>query len=81
MNMHPYAIAIHGGAGTISSSSLPSEKAAAYRQGLADAIIAGENVSKKMARHSMRWKRQSACLRIALLECRTGFGVHEHRKK
>jgi beta-aspartyl-peptidase (threonine type) len=45
--MNPYAIAVHGGAGTILCSSMTPEKEAAYKQGLTDAILAGEAVLKK----------------------------------
>src|SRR5580698_4118295 len=45
--MNPYAIAVHGGAGTILRSSMTPEKEAAYKQGLTDAILAGEAVLKK----------------------------------
>jgi beta-aspartyl-peptidase (threonine type) len=48
--MNPYAIAVHGGAGTILRSSMTPEKEAAYKQGLLDAIMAGEAVLKKKAR-------------------------------
>ena len=42
--MNSYGIAIHGGAGTISRSLLTPEKEKAYRQGLSDALTAGENI-------------------------------------
>jgi len=42
--MNTYGIAIHGGAGTITRSLLTSEKEKAYRQGLSDALAAGENI-------------------------------------
>jgi L-asparaginase / beta-aspartyl-peptidase len=45
--MNPYAIAIHGGAGTILKSTMTPEKEAAYKKGLSDAIIAGEAILKK----------------------------------
>jgi len=45
--MNPYAIAVHGGAGTILRSTMTPEKEAAYTQGLTDAIMAGEAVLKK----------------------------------
>ena len=48
--MNPYAIAIHGGAGTILQSSMTPEKEAAYKKGLSDAIAAGEAVLKKGGR-------------------------------
>jgi L-asparaginase / beta-aspartyl-peptidase len=44
--MNKYAIAIHGGAGTILRSTMTKEKEAAYKKGLEDAIIAGENILK-----------------------------------
>jgi L-asparaginase / beta-aspartyl-peptidase len=44
--MSQYAIAIHGGAGTILRSTMTKEKEAAYKKGLEDAIIAGENILK-----------------------------------
>lgn len=48
--MNPYAIAIHGGAGTILKSTMTAEKEAAYKKGLSDAITAGETVLKKGGR-------------------------------
>lgn len=45
--MNPYTIAVHGGAGTILRSTMTAEKEAAYKQGLTDAIMAGEAVLKK----------------------------------
>jgi beta-aspartyl-peptidase (threonine type) len=42
--MTKYAIAIHGGAGTILRSSMTLEKEHAYRKGLEDAILAGEKI-------------------------------------
>jgi len=42
--MTNYAIAIHGGAGTIIKSSMTDEKEALYRQGLSEAIEAGEKI-------------------------------------
>ncbi|MES2567255.1 MAG: isoaspartyl peptidase/L-asparaginase [Bacteroidota bacterium] len=44
--MHNYSIAIHGGAGTILQSSMTSEKELAYKNGLTDAIEAGESILK-----------------------------------
>ena len=44
--MSNYAIAIHGGAGTILRSTMTPEKEAEYKQALADAINAGETVLK-----------------------------------
>ena len=44
--MSNYAIAIHGGAGTILRSTMTPEKEAEYKQALADAINAGEAVLK-----------------------------------
>jgi len=44
--MNPYAIAIHGGAGTILRSTMTPEKELAYTQGLKDAILAGEAILK-----------------------------------
>src|ERR1700751_4673756 len=44
--MNQYAIAIHGGAGTILRSTMTKEKETAYKKGLEDAIIAGENILK-----------------------------------
>ena len=49
-NMNPYAIAVHGGAGTILKSAMTAEKEAAYKKGLSDAIVAGETVLKKGGR-------------------------------
>ncbi len=45
--MNQYAIAVHGGAGTILRSTMTPEKEEAYRKGLSDAIAAGEAVLKK----------------------------------
>jgi L-asparaginase / beta-aspartyl-peptidase len=42
--MTTYAIAIHGGAGTIVKSSMTDEKEANYRKGLTEAIEAGEKI-------------------------------------
>ncbi len=44
--MKQYAIAIHGGAGTILRSVMTAEKETAYKKGLEDAIIAGETILK-----------------------------------
>jgi beta-aspartyl-peptidase (threonine type) len=44
--MNKYAIAIHGGAGTILRSTMTEEKEADYKKGLEDAIVAGENILK-----------------------------------
>ena len=44
--MNKYAIAIHGGAGTILKSTMTPEKEHAYTQALHDAINAGEDVLK-----------------------------------
>lgn len=44
--MSNYAIAIHGGAGTILRSTMTPEKEVEYKQALADAINAGEAVLK-----------------------------------
>lgn len=45
--MTKYAIAIHGGAGTILKSTMTTEKEQAYKSGLEDAINAGEAILKK----------------------------------
>ena len=45
--MKKYAIAIHGGAGTILRSSMTPEKETAYKKALEDAIVSGENILKK----------------------------------
>lgn len=45
--MSKYAIAIHGGAGTILKSTMTPEKEIAYTEALRDAIIAGENILKE----------------------------------
>ncbi|GAB3195702.1 beta-aspartyl-peptidase (threonine type) [Pontibacter aydingkolensis] len=45
--MKNYAIAIHGGAGTISKSSLTPEKEKAYKDALEQAIMAGHGVLQK----------------------------------
>lgn len=44
--MHNYAIAIHGGAGTILKNTMTPEKELAYKTGLQDAIEAGESILK-----------------------------------
>ena len=44
VKMKKYAIAIHGGAGTILRSSMTPEKEADYRKALKDALIAGEAI-------------------------------------
>ncbi|MBI3521116.1 MAG: isoaspartyl peptidase/L-asparaginase [Bacteroidetes bacterium] len=44
--MQAYAIAIHGGAGTILKSTMTPEKELSYRTGLQDAIEAGESILK-----------------------------------
>ncbi|MBK6521593.1 MAG: isoaspartyl peptidase/L-asparaginase [Sphingobacteriaceae bacterium] len=48
--MSKYAIAIHGGAGTILKSTMTPEKEQAYKKALHDAINAGETVLKKDGR-------------------------------
>jgi L-asparaginase / beta-aspartyl-peptidase len=45
--MNTYAIAIHGGAGTILRSSMSAEKESAYKQALADAVHAGQVILSK----------------------------------
>jgi len=45
--MSQYAIAIHGGAGTILKSTMTAEKESAYKSGLGNAILAGEEILKK----------------------------------
>ncbi|MBK7668916.1 MAG: isoaspartyl peptidase/L-asparaginase [Sphingobacteriaceae bacterium] len=45
--MNQYAIAIHGGAGTILRSIMTPEKETAYNKALEDAIVAGETILKK----------------------------------
>lgn len=45
--MNNYALAIHGGAGTILKSSMTAEKEVAYTAALQDAITAGEAILKK----------------------------------
>jgi L-asparaginase / beta-aspartyl-peptidase len=42
--MHKYAIALHGGAGTILKSLMTPEKELQYKRSLEDALVAGENV-------------------------------------
>ena len=42
-----YALAIHGGAGTILQSSMTAEKEMAYKKALEEAILAGEYILKK----------------------------------
>jgi L-asparaginase / beta-aspartyl-peptidase len=44
--MSNYALAIHGGAGTILKSTMTPEKELAYKNGLQDAIDAGESILK-----------------------------------
>ena len=44
--MNKYAIAIHGGAGTILRSAMTSEKETAYKTGLQNAITASEHILK-----------------------------------
>ncbi len=44
--MNTYAIAIHGGAGTILKSTMTLEKELLYKSGLQDAIEAGESILK-----------------------------------
>ncbi|MBL7912674.1 MAG: isoaspartyl peptidase/L-asparaginase [Bacteroidia bacterium] len=48
--MRKFALAIHGGAGTILRSSMTAEKELAYKQALEDAIIAGESLLIKGGR-------------------------------
>ena len=45
--MNKFAIAIHGGAGTILRSAMTPEKEIAYQDGLKAAIISGESILKK----------------------------------
>lgn len=45
--MNKYGLAIHGGAGTITRALLTAEKEAAYKKGLADALLAGENILRE----------------------------------
>jgi L-asparaginase / beta-aspartyl-peptidase len=45
--MTQYAIAIHGGAGTIIRSAMTAEKETSYRKALEDSILAGESILKK----------------------------------
>lgn len=47
MTQTKYALAVHGGAGTILRSSMTPEKELAYTQALTDALRAGESVLKK----------------------------------
>ncbi|MCR8723087.1 isoaspartyl peptidase/L-asparaginase family protein [Frigidibacter sp. ROC022] len=44
MTKQPYALAIHGGAGTILKSTMTPEKEAAYEEALRHAVAAGETV-------------------------------------
>ncbi len=48
--MNSFAIAIHGGAGTILRSSMTPEKETAYKKALEDAIVAGEGILVKGGR-------------------------------
>jgi beta-aspartyl-peptidase (threonine type) len=41
---HPYALAVHGGAGTIRRASLTAEREAAYHSGLRRALLAGRDI-------------------------------------
>lgn len=45
--MKKFAIAVHGGAGTILRTTMTPEKEKNYRQGLEDAITAGESILQK----------------------------------
>jgi L-asparaginase / beta-aspartyl-peptidase len=45
--MKKYAIAIHGGAGTILRSAMTEENELLYKQALQEAILSGENILKK----------------------------------
>src|SRR3954467_3844878 len=45
-NQLTYTLAIHGGAGKVTREELSAEKEARVRQGLADALWAGENILK-----------------------------------
>ncbi len=45
--MNKYAIAIHGGAGTITRASMSAEKELSYKKGLEDAINAGDKILAK----------------------------------
>jgi beta-aspartyl-peptidase (threonine type) len=45
--MRKFAIAVHGGAGTILRSTMTPEKEAAYKLALQDAILSGEAILKK----------------------------------
>ncbi|HEX7413174.1 MAG TPA: isoaspartyl peptidase/L-asparaginase [Bacteroidia bacterium] len=45
--MNQYAIALHGGAGTILRSTMTPEKETDYKKGLEEAINAGEDILKK----------------------------------
>ena len=42
--MHPFSIAIHGGAGTLLRGQMTSEKETAYKNVLQEALDAGYNV-------------------------------------
>ena len=42
--MHPFSIAIHGGAGTLLRGQMTSEKETAYKSVLQEALDAGYNV-------------------------------------
>src|SRR5882757_8514730 len=48
--MRKFAIAIHGGAGTILRSSMTAEKELSYKKALEDAIVAGETILVKGGR-------------------------------
>jgi beta-aspartyl-peptidase (threonine type) len=44
ISITPFAIAIHGGAGTILRSSITPEQETAYKNALQEAILAGEHI-------------------------------------
>lgn len=46
VNGTPYALVIHGGAGTIRKEQMTPERETAYHQGLKEALIAGETILK-----------------------------------
>ena len=48
--MRKFALAIHGGAGTILRSTMTPEKELSYKKALEDAIIAGETILMKNGR-------------------------------
>ena len=53
-----YALAVHGGAGTLSRAQLSGEREQAYRQGLAAALSAGQAVREARTRYEEARKNE-----------------------